>query len=129
MKKDFQSWHKKKSGIHQDKTRPFFHEREIWFASLGANIGFEEDGKGKDFLRPVLVFRKFNNQSFWGIPVTKRIKAGRYYFHFNIDGRGQNSLIISQLRFMDAKRIQYKVGLMDQKEFDEVKQKLKLLFA
>ena len=129
MKKDFQEWHKEKSDIHNDKVRPFFHERELWFVALGVNVGFEEDGKGKNFLRPVLVLRKFNNQSFWGIPVTKRIKAGKYYFSFNIVGRGQNNLILSQLKLMDAKRMQYKIGLMDQKEFDEAKQKLKLLFA
>lgn len=129
MKKDFQEWHKEKSDIHYDKVRPFFHERELWFVSLGANVGFEEDGKGKNFLRPVLVFKKFNNQSFWGIPVTKRVKMGKYYFSFNINGRGQNNLILSQLRLMDAKRMQYKIGLMDQKEFDEVKQKLKHLIA
>lgn len=129
MKKEFQEWHKEKSDIHHERVRPFFHERELWFVSLGVNVGFEEDGKGKDFLRPVLVLKKFNNQSFWGIPVTKRIKAGKYYFPFNIDGRGQNNLILSQLRLMDAKRMQYKIGLMDKKEFSEVKQKLKLLIA
>jgi len=129
MKKDFQSWHREKSGIHEDKIRPFFHEREIWFASLGANIGFEEDGKGREFLRPILVLRKFNNESLWGIPITKKIKTGKYYFVFNLEDRGQNNLILSQLRIMDAKRLKYKIGILDLKDFNKAKEKLKLLIA
>src|SRR3989344_9412154 len=123
MKKDFQSWHREKSGIHEDKIRPFFHEREIWFASLGANIGFEEDGKGREFLRTILVLRKFNNESLWGIPITKKIKTGKYYFVFNLEDRGQNNLILSQLRIMDAKRLKYKIGILDLKDFNKAKEK------
>lgn len=129
MEKDFQTWHKDKSDMHEEKERPHFHEREIWFTSLGVNIGFEEDGKGRRFLRPVLVFKKFNNESFWGIPITKRIKTGKYYFSLNIEGRGLNNLILSQLRMMDAKRLHYKIGVMNEDNYREVKQKLKHLIA
>jgi hypothetical protein len=37
------------------------HEREIWWCSMGVNIGDEEDGKNELFERPVLILRKFNN--------------------------------------------------------------------
>ena len=53
--KDFSEWHKIKAIIHHDKERPHFHEREIWFCSLGGNVGFEQDGRGETFLRPVIV--------------------------------------------------------------------------
>ena len=75
MEKDFWKWHGKKENIHDEGHRVFFHEREIWFCHLGANIGFEEDGKGENFGRPVVVFRKFNNEVFWGVPLTTRTKA------------------------------------------------------
>ena len=58
MKKDFKKWHTQKSDLHENKTRVFFHEREIWFTSLGANIGFEQDGRGDDFLRPIVILKK-----------------------------------------------------------------------
>ena len=45
MKKDFKKWMEQKVKIHNDKTHPFFHEREVWFSSLGENIGFEQDGE------------------------------------------------------------------------------------
>ena len=72
MKKDFESWHNKKIEIDNKESRVFFHEREIWFTHLGSNVGFEQDGKGELFGRPVLVFRKFNNRAFWAIPLTTR---------------------------------------------------------
>jgi len=37
-KKDFKKWHNKKEQIDDIAKRPFFHEREVWFCHLGANI-------------------------------------------------------------------------------------------
>lgn len=82
MNKDFIKWHIKKEFIHYERPRVFFHEREVWFAYLGANIGFEQDGQGGQFLRPLVILRKFNNQIFWGVPLTKTQKQGKYYFGF-----------------------------------------------
>ena len=44
MKKDFEKWHKKKTDIDNSSKRLFFHEREVWFCSIGMNIGYEQDG-------------------------------------------------------------------------------------
>ena len=40
-------------------------EGEVWMISVGKNIGFEQNGSGSNFSRPVLVIKKFNNQMFW----------------------------------------------------------------
>jgi len=64
MEKNYKNWHKKKTKINNEKERPYFHEREIWFCNLGLNIGFEQDGVGEDFLRPIIIIRKFNNEIF-----------------------------------------------------------------
>ena len=45
MKKDFDSWNDKKKYSHEEKQRSFFKDGEVWFASLGVNIGYEQDGK------------------------------------------------------------------------------------
>ncbi len=58
MEKDFEAWHKKKVGIHKKPKTVFFHEREIWWCALGANVGNEQDGKGALFTRPVLILKK-----------------------------------------------------------------------
>lgn len=130
MKKDFKKWMEQKAKIHNDKIRPFFHEREVWFSSLGENVGFEQDGGGEKFMRPVLVFKKFNNEVVWALPLTRTNKTGKYYFHISLiadDGKkdGRPSVIIlSQIRLVDAKRLQYKAGTVKKNEFIKIKEAL-----
>ena len=64
MKKSFDNWNKIKQNTHNDTKTIGFSQYEIIFMKLGANIGFEQDGQGVEFLRPVLVYRKFNNRVF-----------------------------------------------------------------
>ncbi len=124
MKKDFQKWNGEKSEIHEKKDRPFFHEMEIWFASFGVNIGFEQDGKGDEFLRPVAIIRKFNNEVFWGIPTTKKKKSNKYYFEIKFGEDKSTSVILSQMRLMDSKRLRYKIGDVSKGDFEEIKNRL-----
>src|SRR5882724_5784065 len=101
MKKDFKEWHTEKSDMEENKLRAFFHEREIWFSSLGVNIGFEQDGRGQRFLRPVIILKKFNNEVLWAIPLTKNQKKGKYYFSFSM-GKDESVAILSQIRLIDV---------------------------
>jgi len=132
MEKDYKKWHQKKEVINKVEPRPFFHEREIWFCYLGANVGFEQDGNGEDFLRPVLIIRKFNNEIFWGIPLTKsnkktKKKSEKYYFSFCFTPNTKSVAILSQIRLIDARRLAYIAGEMDKKDFVELIKKLKAL--
>jgi mRNA interferase MazF len=124
MQKNFKEWHKNKSDIHENKQRPFFHEQEVWFASLGSNIGFEQDGVGESFLRPVVIIKKFNNEIFWGIPTTKKNKKGVYYFRFNWGKDNGSSAILSQIRLVDSKRLFYKIGQISDKDLKEIKKRI-----
>lgn len=132
MKKDFQKWHKRKGGLEEILKRPFFHEREIWFCYLGANVGLEQDGDEEEFLRPVVVFKKFNNEIFWGIPLTKlkkkkNSKSDKYYYHFSFISGIISSAIISQIRLIDAKRLSRLIGSISKSDFEEIKKKFKAL--
>ncbi|MBN2094093.1 MAG: type II toxin-antitoxin system PemK/MazF family toxin [Candidatus Zambryskibacteria bacterium] len=124
MGKDFKKWHKEKNYLHEEKVRPFFHEKEIWFTSLGLNIGFEQDGRGENFLRPIIIVKKFNNEVLWGIPLTKNKKKGRHYFSLKFDDDKESTAILSQIRLIDSKRLQYKIGEVKNKDFLEIKRKL-----
>ena len=125
MIKDFKKWHDKKRFLHNEKVRPFFHEREVWFCTLGLNVGFEQDGSGEEFLRPIVVIKKFNNEVFWGLPLTKIVKRGKYYYQFNIEGKKDiSTVVLSQIRLIDAKRLQYKIGDLGEKDFLEIKKHL-----
>lgn len=128
-KKDYKIWTPEKEKLHNgENPRPGFHEREIWYCHLGENVGFEQDGKGDDFLRPVIVLRKFNNEILWAIPLTSALKDSSYYFAVSF-GEGENmrksSAILSQIRLIDAKRLAYTIGEVGKEEFEELKKKLK----
>lgn len=90
---------------------------------MGINVGFEQDGKGEDFLRPVVVFKKFSKDSFLGIPLTSMQKNGRFYQSFKLAER-DNTAILSQVRLYDAQRLAYKMGRMSVGDYKLVKQKL-----
>ena len=128
MKKDFKNWHNEKTDIHNEKARPFFHVREVWFCSLGVNVGFEQDGGGERYLRPTLILRKFNNEVCWVLPFTKQEKKGKYYFSVHIsDKKTKSTVILSQIRLVDAKRLQYKIGDILEGDFQEIKKRLRAL--
>ena len=131
MKKDYQKWHTKKSEIDEIKKSPFFHEREIWFCYLGENVGFEQNG-GEEFLRPLVVFRKFNNEIFLAIPLTKSKKklskkTDQYYYAFSFLPEITSLAILSQIRLVDAKRLSRHIGTITEDNFEELKKKLKAL--
>ena len=127
MNKDFRKWHDKKTQVDEIVKRPFFHDGKIWFCHLGINVGFEEDGLGKDFLRPVIIIRKFNKEIFWAIPLTRTNKKTKYYFSFSFDKNVISTAILSQIRLVDARRLSYKIGDISSKDFKELKEKLKAL--
>src|SRR3989344_6646831 len=109
MKKDFQKWHTLKQNIHNEKERRFYHEREIWWCSLGENVGFEQDGKGSDFARPILIIRGFNKEVFLCVPLTTKNKKGKYYADIDLGDKVIRKVILSQIRLIDSKRLQEKI--------------------
>lgn len=124
MGKDFKSWHDSKEKIDHREIRPYFYEREIWWCSMGLNVGFEQDGKGKDFSRPILVIKKFNKEVFIGLPLTTKPKVGRFYFSLKSHNRMERKVILSQIRLFDSKRLQEKLSTLSLSEFNEIKKTL-----
>ncbi|MDH3324380.1 MAG: type II toxin-antitoxin system PemK/MazF family toxin [Candidatus Peregrinibacteria bacterium] len=121
--KKFDDWNQLKIKT-EDGQRVNFKNREIWFLRVGKNVGFEQDGKGDIFLRPVVVFKKFNKDVFWGIPCTSQERSGKYYFKISDFNKRKNYLILSQLRLFDAKRLEYKIGNVAKNEFSQIKKNL-----
>lgn len=138
MEKGFDRWNTLKKAIDASAApRVYFHTRELWFAHIGTNVGFEQDGRGKEALRPILVVRKFNNEVLWGLPLTRRDKPGNpYYAPFDympfpdVPGPLLKSVaILSQLRLIDAKRLRYKIGTIPDDDFSDLKEKVRRLLA
>ena len=127
MKKEFNKWNNKKIIINKTKKVPFFHEREIWFCFLGVNIGFEQDGQGEDFQRPVVIIKKFNNEICWAIPLSKTEKRNRYYFAFSFDKENVSVALLSQIKLIDVHRFSRKIGIISENDFKILIEKLKVL--
>ena len=79
MTKKFISWIISKIIIDRNTKQKIINEGQVYWCSLGENIGYEQNGKGEDFRRPVLIFKKFNNDLFWGIPMSTKLKNNIYY--------------------------------------------------
>lgn len=128
MEKKFNLWNNIKKYVHAEEVRPSFNEGEIWFAQLGSNVGFEQDGVGKGFVRPILVLKKFNKEVLLAIPLTRTQKKHPYYYHFPF--REDISVaILSQLRLIDAKRLLDRSGRIKGKFLGEIKERIKQIIT
>lgn len=124
--KDFDNWNRIKKKIDRNKNSPIFYEREVWHCKLGLNINSEQDGVGDNFTRPVLIFKKFNKQIFWAIPLTKTIKNLPFYYKFNMN-KNISVAILSQIRLLDSKRLLVKIGNISNKDSHILNKKFKAL--
>lgn len=127
VNQEFDSWNRLKKKTQLREELLGFKVREIWFIRTGKNVGFEQDGKGQEFMRPVLIFKKFNRQLFWGIPLTGVLKRGPYYFSLPKRKGKINTLILSQLRLYDAKRLRYQIGVCPKETFEQVRARIKAI--
>lgn len=120
MSKDYVKWHELKCLVHEAENRVFCKPREVWWVCLGHNIGFEQDGKGDNFERPVVIIKPFNTHLFFGIPLTSKDKTGKYYFPLEYNGM-KSLAILSQARIFSNKRLLNKVGVIPIEMFNSLR--------
>ena len=108
----FLDWTKKKVGLHLDDRPIHVAEREIWWASLGQNIGTEVNGKHRHFERPVIVLKKVGQNMLFAIPASTVIKSGSWYFTFSFHGKAMSALL-AQCRPLSCRRMIRKMGSID----------------
>ena len=99
------------------------NEYQVFWCSLGENVGDEENGKGYIFRRPVLIFKKFNNNLFWGIPMSTKNKDNKYYVKVLLKGIEQSAMI-SQLRVLDSKRLDQYIGYVSKADFIKIQNRI-----
>ena len=76
MQKEYNSWNLLKQKLDSKKRNRWTNLRDVWWVSLGENIGTEENGKGETFVRPVLILKVFGEASTLVIPLTSSQKEG-----------------------------------------------------
>ena len=124
--KNFEDWNRLKIEINKSPADFFFHEREIFFAHLGVNVGFEQDGKGSNFERPVVILKKFNAHCCLVVPLTSQKIEGKYYFPFQIPSEDKPSYaILSQIRLLDRRRLINKIGMLETETFKTLKKAIR----
>ena len=124
--KDFDGWnHKKKHINSQSKYLPLYHEREIRWCSLGVNMGFEQDGTGNQYSRPVLIIKGFSRHVCLVVPLTTSKKSNKYHVGLGLIGDREACAIISQLRLIDTKRLDQHIATLDRNIFEKVKKSVK----
>lgn len=125
--KHFDAWIKVKKKLQYSNKKIFFHEREVWWCSIGENIGVEMNGKGQNFERPVVIFYKLSRDSFLGVPLSTQKHDGTWFVPFNFNDRDQTAFL-SQIRVMAAERLTQKIGELSDSDFLAIGEKLFVLY-
>jgi hypothetical protein len=120
MKKSSRGWRLKKLEIDELARKPLFFEREVWFCHLGSERGL------------VVVLKKFDNDVFWAIPLINSSKFQRrynesHYHNLSADSGPHGVATLLQTRLVDCSRLSYKVGEVAERDFTELKEKIKAL--
>ena len=124
MIKHFIDWILTKIIIDKTQRRDIIiNEYQVFWCSLGENVGDEENGKGEIFRRPVLIFKKFNNNLFWGIPMSTKNKDNKYYVKILLKDVEQSAMI-SQLRVLDSKRLDEYIGYVSRADFIKIQNRI-----
>jgi mRNA interferase MazF len=127
--KKFLEWIKLKEKLHINIHKPpLFRESEIWWCSIGENIGSEINGKSGLFSRPVLIFKKLSANTFLGIPMSSQDRKGTWYVPITL-GQNKSVVILSQVRVFDYKRLSSLIGELDALEMTNVRDKFKDLYC
>ncbi|MCI0501881.1 MAG: type II toxin-antitoxin system PemK/MazF family toxin, partial [Epsilonproteobacteria bacterium] len=76
-------WNEIKKSTEQINDKLYFKERDIFWARLGQNIGFEQNGKGEEFTRPVVILKKYTKDMFLAIPLSTTSRDGTFFYQFS----------------------------------------------
>ena len=125
--KKYNEWNEVKKIVDNRSNIINFKEREIYWARIGENVGFEQNGKGDEFSRPVLIVKKLNKHLFFGVPLSTSIKAGNYFHQFQFLEDKESTALLVQAKVFDIKRVDKKIGMINKDDFIELKNNLKEL--
>src|ERR1700741_2772650 len=120
--KRFLEWIGLKERLHEIVHRPpHVSQGDIWWVSIGENVGSEVNGKSTLFSRPVIIFKKLAHGFYFVIPTTTKPKIGSWYVPFR---QADRKMIASlhQARSIDHRRLSTKLGQLDDTDFERVRE-------
>lgn len=125
--KPFKDWTRVKIKLDAGIQKvPLVSERDVWWTSVGINVGSEINGKNELFSRPVLVVRKLSRYSFFVVPMSTKVRKGTWYEPVVFRGN-QVVTCLHQARVIDYRRLSKKMGRLPFSDFSRVRKSLKEL--
>mgnify|MGYP003518425087 CR=1 FL=1 len=129
MENEYNKWNIKKQHLNAKNNIVYFKERDIWWCSIGVNIGSEQKGKGESYSRPVLVSKKFGGGLFWGIPLSSVDKQGKFYLNISFNNGEKSTALLTHMRLYDSKRLIKKLSKISEPELVRIKQAIHVLLG
>ncbi len=127
--KRFLEWIGLKERLHEKVHQPPLVSRgDIWWVSIGENIGSEVNGKSDRFSRPAIIFKKLAHGFYLIIPTSTQIHEGTWYVPFR---QKQQNIVacLHQIRTIDYRRLYSKIGTLDDEDFSRIKEGFRKLYA
>jgi mRNA-degrading endonuclease toxin of MazEF toxin-antitoxin module len=121
--KNFNKWNKLKKEINYTLRETEIKSGEIWLCNLGVNVGYEINGKNYNFSRPTLILKAYGEYGSAGaisIPLTSKFK--NKYFNLKIQENSYTNL--TQIRFLDLKRFERRLGKISSKKLETIRKGL-----
>jgi len=127
MEKNFDKWNIVKKRTNDEAPR-LYTVREIWWCRLGVNVGSEQDGSGRLFLRPVVIIRAFGPDACMVVPLTTSRRKHPLRFPVGDVQEKQATALLSQIRVVDTRRLVEKVGFLEMEVFTRLRKAVRKLF-
>ncbi len=128
MEKDFDKWNTQKKKIDLEAENKLYTVREIWWCSLGLNIGSEQDGTGVYFDRPVLILKGLSRETCLVLPLTTSPRIHHTRVPIGLVEGKSASVLLSQIKVVDNKRFAEKIGFLDQDIFEQLRKIAKAFY-
>lgn len=134
MEKDFDTWNTLKKIVNENDRQVFGYPREVWWCSLGINVGAEVDGKNENFERPVIIMRVYNKETMLVLPTTSKEKKDKFHIAIEVDSVNQKTgehykkkvyVKLTQSRVISNKRLLRKVDVINEVDFEMIQKAFK----
>jgi Growth inhibitor len=105
----------------QDRKEVWCNPSEIWWAYYGENIGSEQNGAGKLFLRPVVILKRHNKKLCFVTPLTSQLNERQSFLQINWQKKNgladSGVAILNQTKTISTKRLSRIMGKMSEENF------------
>ncbi|MDB5245375.1 MAG: hypothetical protein JWN90_480 [Parcubacteria group bacterium] len=126
--KRFLEWIRIKSALDKKTHQaPDVSEGDVWWASLGENVGHEIQGKDQNFTRPVIIYKRLSRNFYFVIPVTTKPHRGTWFVSYRFHSMAVTACL-HQARSIDYRRLFSQLGHIDKASFARVQEAFRKLY-